>query len=641
MKRFLGALLSLMIMLACLGVQAEEISLYSQFLNNDATFETLEQAHQNGPEQLAALTGRTYMPDPALDAYTPGTTYVYRSAGTYTNLSAAYRMNTNLLVYTDEHFETADDALAYLRNLGVTDIIDQAHGSAVLVTPIDPEAGFGAADQYDYLRLQSAMCNLGYSQTTDAGPCYYADNTYFGGLTYRYAIGIGGGASFLCNYVAPTLDYAGRIAAMLLVNPTMDDALEVSVPMPVYLVNAGETVFDKFQAANEAYATEETSATMASFNQTFPVRRVVVAKDGTSDLTTYVNDAYYSLFTRAMRTPVVKAGLFVAANEFSGYSWNQAPYTLTDRNAVLDGVTADGIHVVEHQEDRFSHIQAENGEYLRTWYEFLPEEVLDGTAAPHSIPLILCNHGGGDDPVQAVDELGLITLAGKERIALVAPRYATDVTGGSVMNASPFDVNGQSLPALVEYMLETYPALDPSRVYATGYSMGGAATVETIEWAPQLFEAAVPMAAGSPSGIYAPTEEQAAAFDTYNVAMMFTTSEYDLPSAMDQQSHTIGEGYRECINRFAVLNGLGELNYDFESWPFVGFEADRIVTTLLNGEYENATWYLNNEADFPVLAVSYTELLPHGLHPEYGTIAWEFMRHYSRNTETGELIYTP
>ena len=35
---------------------------------------------------------------------------------------------------------------------------------------------------------------------------------------------------------------------------------------------------------------------------------------------------------------------------------------------------------------------------------------------------------------QAVDELGLITLAGKERIALVAPRYATDVTGGSVIS---------------------------------------------------------------------------------------------------------------------------------------------------------------------------------------------------------------
>ena len=86
---------------------------------------------------------------------------------------------------------------------------------------------------------------------------------------------------------------------------------------------------------------------------------------------------------------------------------------------------------------------------------------------------------------------------------------------------------------------------------------------------------------------------------------------------------------------------MGELEYDFETWPFVGFEADKIVSMLLNGEYENTTWYLNNEEGDPMLAVSYTELLPHGLHPEYGTIAWEFMRHYSRNLETGELIYTP
>ena len=637
MKRFLGALLSLMIMLACLGVQAEEISLYSQFLNNDATFETLEQAHQNGPEQLAALTGRTYMPDPALDAYTPGTTYVYRSAGTYTNLSAAYRMNTNLLVYTDEHFETADDALAYLRNLGVTDIIDQAHGSAVLVTPIDPEAGFGAADQYDYLRLQSAMCNLGYSQTTDAGPCYYADNTYFGGLTYRYAIGIGGGASFLCNYVAPTLDYAGRIAAMLLVNPTMDDALEVSVPMPVYLVNAGETVFDKFQAANEAYATEETSATMASFNQTFPVRRVVVAKDGTSDLTTYVNDAYYSLFTRAMRTPVVKAGLFVAANEFSGYSWNQAPYTLTDRNAVLDGVTADGIHVVEHQEDRFSHIQAENGEYLRTWYEFLPEEVLDGTAAPHSIPLILCNHGGGDDPVQAVDELGLITLAGKERIALVAPRYATDVTGGSVMSASPFDVNGQSLPALVEYMLETYPALDPSRVYVSGYSMGGSCTNRAVYGDASVFAAAVNMS-GTP---YTHTEGQDEQFKTLDIPMMLTTCTYDTYTHFDAENGIIAEDFQMNINDYLTYNEMDTVTFDFETYPMSGFKGDVYRETMVNDEYPLYSWFFLNDEGAPMVGLSIIEFIPHGLYQEYANIAWDYMKHFSRDPETLEIAYCP
>lgn len=637
MKRFLGALLSLMIMLACLGVQAEEISLYSQFLNNDATFETLEQAHQNGPEQLAALTGRTYMPDPALDAYTPGTTYVYRSAGTYTNLSAAYRMNTNLLVYTDEHFETADDALAYLRNLGVTDIIDQAHGSAVLVTPIDPEAGFGAADQYDYLRLQSAMCNLGYSQTTDEGPCYYADNTYFGGLTYRYAIGIGGGASFLCNYVAPTLDYAGRIAAMLLVNPTMDDALEVSVPMPVYLVNAGETVFDKFQAANEAYATEETSATMASFNQTFPVRRVVVAKDGTSDLTTYVNDAYYSLFTRAMRTPVVKAGLFVAANEFSGYSWNQAPYTLTDRNAVLDGVTADGIHVVEHQEERFSDYKAANGEYVTTWYEFLPEEVLNNTADEHSIPLLLCNHGGGDDPVQAVDELGWLKLAGEERIAIIAQRHTSEIPGSSIFDGSPFDTMSDVLPQMVRYMLETYPALDPSRVYVSGYSMGGSCTNRAVYGDASVFAAAVNMS-GTP---YTHTEGQDEQFKTLDIPMMLTTCTYDTYTHFDAENGIIAEDFQMNINDYLTYNEMDTVTFDFETYPMSGFKGDVYRETMVNDEYPLYSWFFLNDEGAPMVGLSIIEFIPHGLYQEYANIAWDYMKHFSRDPETLEISYCP
>jgi pimeloyl-ACP methyl ester carboxylesterase len=242
--------------------------------------------------------------------------------------------------------------------------------------------------------------------------------------------------------------------------------------------------------------------------------------------------------------------------------------------------------------------------------------------------------------VQAADELGLITLAGSERIALVAPRYASDTPGSSIFDGSPFDVNGQSLPALVQYMLDTYPALDSTRVYATGYSMGGAATVQAVECAPKLFAAAVPMAAGTPWGIYAPTEVEAAAFKTYDVAMMFTTSEYDLENAYDQKEKTLGKGYQECINRFAAFNEMGNINFDFQSYPLIGFGADKTVNLLLNDEYNNTTWYLNNEKGVPMMAVNYTELLPHGLHPEYGTLAWDFMKHYSRNAG-GELIYIP
>ena len=636
MKR-LAFFLSLIMMITavtCTGALAQG---YQQQLPVAPTFETMEEVHANGPALFAPIYNKEFVTDPAMETYPAGTTYVYR-ANTYTGLTAGYRMNTNILVYTDEEIADKDAALAYLKGLGIPDMIDEAGGSAVLVTPIDKAAGFGAADQYAYYQLQSAMCNLGGGVRGGAG---YIDNYYYGGVTNRYLIGIDGGASFLCNYVAPQLDYVGRIAGMVLVNADMEHILDVAVPVPVYLVNASDLVFDKFQEVNGAYACEITDGKTVFYNQQFPVRKVAVADEGKT-LAEYVNDAYYSLLIKAMRTPVVKGGLFVAAGAYSSYSINQAPYTLTARNAILNGRTPDGIVVTEHQEERFSDIQAANGEYLNTWYEFLPEEVLDGTAAEHSIPLILSNHGGGDDPVQATDELGLITLAGRERLAIVAPRYATDVPGGGIFGASPFDVNGKALPALVRYMLETYPALDPARVYVTGYSMGGAATVEAVECAPELFAAAVPMAAGTPWGLHVPTEEEIAAFDKLDVAVMFTTSQFDLDGAYNQAEGVLGQGYQDAISLFSQFNGLGAISYDFESYPTVGFKTDKIVVKLLNDEYENVTWYKNNEAGAPVLAVSFTELLPHGLHPDYGMdLFWNYVKQFSRNTETGELIYTP
>ena len=636
MKRlaFFLSLIMVITAVTCTGALAQG---YQQHLPIEPTFETMEEVHANGPALFSPIYNKEFVTDPAMETYPAGTTYVYR-ANTYTGLTAGYRMNTNILVYTDEEIADKDAALAYLKGLGITDMIDEAGGSAVLVTPANKDAGFGAADQYAYYQLQSAMCNLGGGVWGGHG---YIDNYYYGGVTNRYLIGVNGGASFLCNYVAPQLDYIGRVAGMMLVNADMEHILNVAVPVPVYLVNASDMVFDKFQEVNGAYACEATEGKTVFYNQQFPVRKVAVAAEG-KNLAEYVNDAYYSLFIKAMRTPVVKSGLFTSAGEYSGYAFNQAPYTLTARSAILNGKTPDGIVVTEHQEERFSEFQAENGEYLNTWYEFLPEEVLNGTAKEHSIPLILSNHGGGDDPVQATDELGLITLAGKERIAIVAARYATDVPGGGIFGASPFDVNGKALPALVRYMLETYPALDPARVYATGYSMGGAATVEAVECAPELFAAAVPMAAGTPWGLHVPTEEEIAAFDKLDVAMMFTTSQFDLDGAYNQAAGILGQGYQDAINLFAQFNGLGAIEYDFDTYPTVGFKTDKIVSKLLNDEYENVTWYKNNEAGAPVLAVSFTELLPHGLHPDYGMdIAWNYMKQFSRNTETGELIYTP
>ena len=626
MKKLLCLLLCMALTLCASGAFALN---YQQHLANEATFETLEEAHANGPAALAALTGREYMPDPALDTYPQGTTYVYRSAGMYTSLSAAYRMNTNILVYVKQAFESKDDALAYLKNLGVIDLVDQACGSAVLVTPIDPNAGFTAADQYAYFQLQSAMCNLGFSERTESGVLYYADNTYFGGLTYRYLIGVEEGATFINEFIAPTLDNISRIAGALLYGGKMADVFNVAGLVPVYLVNVPEKVVAKYTAANETDAYAEKGDVKKYFNQARPQQQVCVAEcaELNADLVKHV---YYSFLNRAMRVPVLKAGVNTGNMLYSNYNWNQAPYTLSKRIPIVDGRTEEGIIVTEQVSDRFSALQQENGEYLETWYEFLPEEVLDGTAPEHSVPLWLANHGGGDDPVQFVDEIGLLELASEKRHAIVA---AENQSLGSPARC-------ESLPALVEYMLETYPALDPSRVYTTGYSMGGGCTFNALCGNPKLFAAGVPMAAVS----YSATEEQEKAFADVDIPIMLLTSTYDYffdPNTLTFRTSGI-VNYPLNLNDYLRYNEMPAIeNFDFDTYPLHGFATDFYRRITLNNEYTNHLWLINNADGIPMVGLTVTEFLPHGLYPEYAKVAWEFCKHFSRNVETGEVIYDP
>jgi dienelactone hydrolase len=189
----------------------------------------------------------------------------------------------------------------------------------------------------------------------------------------------------------------------------------------------------------------------------------------------------------------------------------------------------------------------------------------------------------------------------------------------------------------VKYILKTYPALDPSRVYVTGYSMGGGATLKAINGDPAVFAAAVPMAAAP----YIGTAEQVAQFKKAHLPILFTTSSFDLPGAFDQANGTIAASYQTQLNLFLGYNGMKTLAYDFKTYPLSGFKGDRMERTRLNNEYENCTWYLNNNDGVPMVGLSYTANLAHALYPEYARIAWNFAKHYSRDLKTGAIKYNP
>jgi pimeloyl-ACP methyl ester carboxylesterase len=610
---------------------------YSGSQGNQATFETLEETRVSSPVAVASLetnNGRAFKSHPVLDGYPKGTTYVYRSANLFGGRVAA-RLNTDMLVFAEKSFTNKDAALAYLKDLGLIKIIDEAIGSVVLVTPLDPKAGFTAGDQKYYYALQTAMLAQKASETAGKVTTFYSDAEYFGGYGYTYVIGIDGGATFLNNYVAGTLDYVSRIAGMLLINGKMDHIRNVAALVPVYLVNASDSIIEKYKRANDVDAYMSAGSIETYFNQALPLKKVVVARDQTPDGAKYIKDAYYNLFIKAMRVPVTRQGLYTASTPYQGYNFDEAPYSLCNRNAVINGVTEDGIHLIRRTEERFSDLKTGNGEYLQTWFEYLPDEVLKGAAPAGTVPLILAMHGGGDDPRVFVDEIGLLDLAGAERFAMVAPEHqylGFARKGDTTLEGILCDV----LPRFVKYILKTYPALDPSRVYVTGYSMGGAATLRAINGNPSVFAAAVPMAAAGYTG----TAEQVAQFKKAQLPVMFTTSSFDLPGAFDQANGTISVGYQTQLNLFLGYNGMKTIDaFDFKAYPINGFKADRVEKVRLNNEYENYSWYLNNADGVPMVALNYTENLIHALYPEYARIAWEFAKHYSRNQKTGPIKY--
>ncbi len=630
--KFILMVLSLVMMLSLFTNSVFALN-YQQLQIGESSFETFEEVRANEADYLKGMINpdTNYIPDPALDTYPEGTTWVYRSAKMYSSTSAGSRMNTNILVYTDAEFETKDDALKYLQDLGLIDIIEEAMGSIVLVTPqttvSQTRTGetvtsrtFGANDQYAYYQLQSAMCNINYSNRATGET--YADNRYYGGLTNRYLIAIDGGATFFNNYIASNMDYVSRLAGVLVINGKMDAIRKVADRVPAYLVNPDPATVEKYKAANAVNASGYIDDKALYFNQERPLQQVLVLEDESPDLKAVVADAYYNLFVKAMRNAVVQAGLYTASTPYSSYNFNQAPYSLSPRNAIFDGRTTDGLNIIEHREDRFADIKTDSGEYIDVWWEILPDEVLDGTALDGTIPLLLANHGGGDDPVQFLDEIGWLNVAGDERIAIIAPRHQEAYARG-------IDI----LPELVKYMLETYPALDASRVYVTGYSYGGNETYKAIKKGTSLFAAMAPMGSTSDAN-----EDWTPEDTSLELPYLIITATQDF-AAYNTAEGRINDNCVGCIQKMLGINNMDEVEIDFAKYPISGFKADRYYETVLNGEYTNHAWFMLNDDGVPMVGCNVTEYLPHGLYQEYARMGWDWLKHFSRDPETHEISY--
>ena len=262
MKKILALLLVLVMALSLTPAFA------IQFDENGSTFETFEEVCENGPANMKAIRGGNWAINDPLLEYPNGTTWIYRSANRWSNATAGYRKNTVIGVYTAQKFESKDDALAFLTDTGLVDIIEEAKGAIILVNPIGET--FGAEDARAYYLMQAATCDLGgsaYNAATEGASAPTAlAGAYFGGTTYRYAIGIDDGATFLNNYIASQFDNVTRLAGMILIGGGMDRIHDIAGIVPVYMVNPPTGCWPSIRPPTAPTAT----ATRATWTTTTP-----------------------------------------------------------------------------------------------------------------------------------------------------------------------------------------------------------------------------------------------------------------------------------------------------------------------------------------------------------------------------------
>lgn len=626
---------------------------YRNRQNNGVTFELLEEARQSGPRAVASLYGnggKQYKSHPALETFPSGSVFVYRSANLYGGQTAA-RNNTAVVVFSERRFRGKEEALGFLTDLGLIRQINSVTGSVILVTPADPGAGFTRTDLKNYHTLHGVLFTQNASERTNKGIFHYSDAEYCGAYGKVYFIGIDGGATFINNRIAPGRhDVIGLCAGLMLIGGEMDASTKVGTYVPAYVLNGSPTAVEQYRKVNGTDAYRVEKGVEVFYNRLVPLRRVMVARDPQPELSTHIADAFHNLFLEAQRVSVIRSMTQEAVNTPPYLNYVAAPaisrYALCPRNAVVDGVTARGrLHVSFHQEEMFSDLKTKYDQYLQSWYEFIPQDVQDGTAARGSVPVILALHGTGDDPLMFVDEIGLLEVAGREKLAVIAPFEEELVVvheGARVAMGVPVSegVLVKALPRLIAHVLEKYPALDASRVYAAGYSLGGGSTYRAIYGGMEKIAAAVPMAGMHDDMFYFSTPEEDARLREIGMPVMILTSTFDL--GFNQEEGRLTDNTFKLLRDFARVNRVPLADVrDFSAHPMIGYPADRMEVTTLAGEWRTFLWSFKNDAGIPILGLSCTENLTHALYPNYGEIAWNFMKHFARESRTGKLLYTP
>ena len=253
-------------------------------------------------------------------------------------------------------------------------------------------------------------------------------------------------------------------------------------------------------------------------------------------------------------------------------------------------------------------------------YYYLPQAVKDQPDT--NVPMVLFMCGTTCDPVENLIDSGWVELAEKEGLIVISPDYNNYATYSET----------DFLISVVDYMLEHYP-VDPERVYSTGFSNGGAASVALTRDYPQYF------AAISAMGWMVDIDNKDGVFETFDMPFQVVQGDGEFTVSAGSGAMAVMEDEQKSIRSLLLYNEMitPSTQPDYDQTPFWGYLPDDTRSMELNGRTWQFCDYFKDGYPAPFAQLVTVEDSEHRPRPEEAVIAWDFFRQYRRN-EAGQII---
>ena len=538
---------------------------------------------------LAAMAqGQNQPPMPSNVAYNT------RSYNAAQDVGRSHNNSPTFFIYPDARVDEAG-AKALVEQLGMQAVVEANHASVYVLNPVgekyDVKADFDAFVEV-FNRARSGNLKV---------------------------VGVGNGATFVNQALAAT-DAASHIAGILTINGKTFKVPAQSWGVPAYVAGkTAKTVAKSYVAINKAVKQGEKYV-----NADEPLLTVVVNENASASLAEIFAKAWSEVLGKNFRYNNYKHTHYEGMT-FGQYGAGELePFTDWEALGIKREV------VITEQRQGLPWL----------WYEYWPEELMQGAPAK-SVPVMVLLHGNANDPRTQAETSGFIQVAGKERFFVVEMEWQGSRNYGAMGH--------DGVEQVLYQLLAKYPQLDPSRIYAEGLSAGSMTATALGIKKSHLFAAV----GGHSGGIFKGARGLFSNFDAMWDEATQKRGAVEMPycSVIGTADMVVpyftpdnykDNSYLNAWNTYQQMNGMDVvMDLDFEKDAVFGFTLkDRQTVVTNKGEgitMEFGQLYKDNK---PLIRLVAINKYAHWNFKPAARVIWDFFRHFSRDMETKKLKYT-